>query len=437
MRVKFWGTRGSIPSPGRRTLRYGGNTLCVELRSDSGQIVILDCGTGLRELGYTLMNEAGPLVATILISHTHWDHTQGFAFFAPATRRENRFTIYAASSVDKGVLEVFSRQMDYLNFPIALEERPASMAFRELGEETFNLEDVQITAQYMNHTVLTLGYRISCGGASVVYATDHEPFSPTLYRSGSSRPSLADIVHAGDRRHVDFLRGADLVIHDAQYTAAELANRHNWGHSSLEYAVDVCVAAGVKQLAFIHHDPDRSDDEIEQLEAAAQARARAWGSHLIVRAAAEGSQVVLPEVYHAVPRGTGALGQPGRARRSRVLVVDDEPALVHYVEMVLTRDGYDILKASNGRQALDVIEHEHPDLVLLDLMMPEMDGLEVLEHLRSSTDYSDLPVIMLTAKSAEDDIVRSFEGGVTDYINKPAAASVLRSRVRRWLLSRE
>jgi CheY-like chemotaxis protein len=437
MRVKFWGTRGSIPSPGRRTLRYGGNTLCVEVRTDGGQLVILDCGTGLRELGYALMSEPEPVAATILISHTHWDHTQGFAFFAPAARQENQFTIYAASSVDKGVLEIFSQQMDYLNFPVSLEERPASMVFREVGEETFSLEDIQITTQYMNHTVLTLGYRLSVGGVSMVYATDHEPFSPTLYRSGATRPGLADIVHAGDRRHVDFLRGADLVIHDAQFTAEELVSRQNWGHSSLDYAVDVCVAAGAKHLAFIHHDPDRSDDEIEQMEAAGQARARMWESDLRVFAAAEGLQVELAEAAQTARSDVGAPTQPGRNRRSRVLVVDDEPALVHYVEMVLSRDGYDILHASNGRQALVVIEQERPDLVLLDVMMPEMDGLEVLKRLRSSEDFCSLPVIMLTAKSAEDDIVRGFEGGVTDYINKPAAASVLRSRVRRWLLSRD
>jgi CheY-like chemotaxis protein len=311
------------------------------------------------------------------------------------------------------------------------------MVFREIGEEAFNVDDIQIRTQYMNHTVLTLGYRVSCGGVSIVYATDHEPFSPTLYRSGTTRPTSADIVHAGDRKHVDFLVGADLVIHDAQYTINELANRHNWGHSSLEYAVDVCVAAGARQLAFIHHDPDRSDDEIERLVAAGQDRARSMGSDLQVHAAAEGAQIVLPEAIHTSLPGSEAPGQPGRGKRARVLVVDDEPALVHYVGLVLGRDGYDILQASNGRQALEIVQQEHPDLVLLDLMMPEMDGLQVLKQLRSSAEYSDLPVIMLTAKSAEDDIVRSFEGGVTDYINKPAASSVLRSRVRRWLLSRE
>ena len=176
MRVKFWGTRGSIPSPGRRTLRYGGNTLCVEVRTDGGQLVILDCGTGLRELGYALMSGPEPVAATILISHTHWDHTQGFAFFAPATRPDNQFTIYAASIVDKGLLEVFSQQMDYLNFPVSLEERPASMVFRELGEEMFNLDGIQVATQYMNHTILTLGYRLTAGGVAVVVAPQASPW---------------------------------------------------------------------------------------------------------------------------------------------------------------------------------------------------------------------------------------------------------------------
>lgn len=437
MRARFWGTRGSIPSPGRRTMRFGGNTSCVEVRTDGGQLIILDCGTGLRELGRTLAKETRPIVATVLMSHTHWDHTQGFAFFAPVARPENQFTIYGASSADKGVLEVFSQQMDYVNFPVALEDRPASMSFRAIGEETFAVGQTQVRTQYLNHTVLTLGYRLSCGGVSIVYATDHEPFSPSLYRSGMANPGLADIVHAGDRKHVDFLTGADLVIHDAQFTAAELAERRNWGHSSVQYAVDVCVAAGVKRLVLTHHDPDRSDDEIERLETLAQKRARDARSDLQVFAAAEGTQIALPETAETAPASETERALPGRGRRARVLVVDDEPAMINFVRVVLGRDGYEILKASDGREALEMIARECPDLVLLDLMMPEMDGYQVLQELRASPDFRELPVIMFTAKTGEEDIVRSFAGGVTDYIDKPVAASVLRSRVRRWLMNRE
>ena len=400
MRIRFWGTRGSIPTPGPRTLRYGGNTACVELRTDDGHLFILDCGTGLFELGRELAGESQPIVGSMLLSHTHWDHTQGFAFFGPAYRKGNMFTVYAAPGVDRSLSDVLAQQMDYLNFPISLEERGAAVKYEEVGEETFGVDNVRVRTQYLNHTVLTLGFRIMSGGASVVYVADHEPFSPGLYRSGVTNPTLADIVHAGDRKHVDFLRDADLVIHDAQFTEAELECRHNWGHGTAEYVVDVCVAAGVKQVALFHHDPDHDDALVERIESDA----------------------------HPLT---------GRPAQARILVADDEPGLVQVVGAVLAKDGYEILAARDGEEALEVIRREHPDLILLDVMMPKVDGYGVLRELRATPEFRDVPVIMLTAKVGEEDIVRSFEGGVTDYISKPAAPSLLRSRVRRWLLSQE
>ncbi len=438
MRIKFWGTRGSIPTPGQRTLRYGGNTLCVELRTDAGQRLILDGGTGLRELGRTLVQEAGALDINILISHTHWDHTQGIPFFVPLTRPEDRITIYAISGTGKNVGEVFARQMDYANFPVPLEERQGQIAFRDIGEGELTIGGIRVQSRFVNHTILTLGYRITYGNACVVYATDHEPFAPSLYCSDVAEPDLDDIVHAGDRNHVRFLADADLVIHDAQYTVAELNRRRGWGHSSLEYAIEVCVAARAKQLALIHHDPDRSDEALDCLEAAGQAYARRLGSDLKVFAAAEGMEIVLPETEQrlATPSSTQTATLDTKPR-SRILVVDDEPAMVQYLTVVLTRDGYEVLQALNGHEALALIRQKPPDLVLLDVMMPEMDGFQVLRELRASEEFRDLPVIILTALTAEQDIVRSFEGGVTDYIDKPAIPAVLRARVRRWLLSRE
>ena len=437
MRVRFWGTRGSIPTPGPRTLRYGGNTACVELRTDDGHLFILDCGTGLFELGRELAGESQPMVGSILLSHTHWDHTQGFAFFGPAYRKGNMFTVYAAPGVDRSLSDVLAQQMDYLNFPISLEERGAAVKYEEVGEETFGVDNVRVRTQYLNHTVLTLGFRIMSGGASVVYVADHEPFSPGLYRSGVTNPTLADIVHAGDRKHVDFLRDADLVIHDAQFTEAEFERRHNWGHGTAEYVVDVCVAAGVKEVALFHHDPDHDDALVERIESDAQERARARGSNLRVVAAAEGLVFNLPESADGEPGDETWHPSTGRPAQARILVADDEPGLVQVVGAVLAKDGYEILAARDGEEALEVIRREHPDLILLDVMMPKVDGYGVLRELRATPEFRDVPVIMLTAKVGEEDIVRSFEGGVTDYISKPAAPSLLRSRVRRWLLSQE
>ncbi|MGC8879352.1 MAG: response regulator [Anaerolineae bacterium] len=438
MRVKFWGTRGSIPTPGRHTLRYGGNTICVEIRTDAGQRLILDGGTGLRGLGRALIQEGHPLDIDILISHTHWDHTQGIPFFAPMARPENHITIYATSGTDRDITEVFARQMDYANFPVPLDERQGQVEFREIGEEEFNIGEIRVQSCFVNHTILTLGYRICCGNVCIAYVTDHEPFAPSLYRSDAADPGLDDIVHAGDRKHVEFLADADLVIHDAQFTAEELAHRRDWGHSSLEYAVEVCVAAHAKQLVFIHHDPDRSDEELDRLEAAGQAYACQLGADLKVFAAAEGMEIELSETGEALATSSATCPVSLEARRhSRILVVDDEPAMVHYLTTVLTRDGYEVLQATNGYEALALVRQHSPDLVLLDVMMPEMDGFQVLRELRASEGFRDLPVIILTALAGEQDIVRGFEGGVTDYIDKPITPAVLRARVRRWLLSRD
>lgn len=435
MRVRFWGTRGSIPTPGPGTLRYGGNTACVELRTADNQLIILDCGTGLRELGKVLDRQPQPISGHILLSHTHWDHIQGIAFFAPAFRSDNQFTFYAAADANQRMFDALSMHMDYLYFPLSLAELAAKLSFKEVGEEVFSIGSAQVKTQCLNHTGLTLGYRIYSGGASVVYVADHEAFSSSLYRTGVSRPSLADIVHAGDRRHVEFLTGADLVIHEAQYTWEEYAHRRNWGHSPIEYVVQVCVAAGAKHLVLTHHDPDHDDEVIQQIEVSCQQMARRLGSDLRVQAAAEGMEVVIPERDAPVTLETDTVSSENRSEPACILVVDDEPEMLQLISVVLSKDQYRIVTASSGRQALEIINRDRPDLVLLDVMMPGLDGYAVLKQLRLAPATRNLKVMMVTAKAAEEDIVRSFADGVTDYVSKPLSPAVLRARVRRWLLN--
>jgi CheY-like chemotaxis protein len=434
MHIRFWGTRGSIPTPGPGTVRYGGNTLCIELRTDDGTLFILDCGTGLRWLGQKLLREPQPIVGNILLSHTHWDHTQGFAFFDPIFRKGNQFTIFAVSGVDRSLSEVLSGQMDYLYFPLTLDELESTIIFKELAEETFNVGDVQVRTQFLNHTVLTLGFRIKAGGRTVVYVADHEPFSTNLYRAGVKNPSLDDIIHAGDRRHVEFLADADLVIHDAQYTTDEYVTKHNWGHSTMEYVLEVAMAANVKQVLLSHHDPAHDDDYLGALEAHLQDKVRASGSDLNLMLAAEGLEIHLPEAADQAPEDLAAQTTSPRYRPARILIADDDPSLVRYVEAVLRKDEYEILSALNGKEAIDLALEEHPDLILLDVMMPKLSGYEVARQLREKPEFQDTPIIMFTARANEEDIVRSFESGVNDYIGKPAKPSLLRSRVRRWLM---
>ncbi|MEJ2558981.1 MAG: response regulator [Anaerolineae bacterium] len=288
--------------------------------------------------------------------------------------------------------------------------------------------------QFLNHTVLTLGFRITSGGTTVVYASDHEPFSPSLYRAGVENPSLADIVHAGDRRHVEFLAGADLVIHDAQYTNTEYPDKRNWGHSTMEYVMDVAIAAGVKQVVLTHHDPEHDDDFLEQQEARCQAQVRELGSDLHVAVAAEGMEIYLPETADQMPEDMTAQTISTRFGSARILVADDDPDMVRFIRAVLSKDKYHILAARNGEEAVEIARREHPDLILLDVMMPKLNGYEVAQQLRAMPEFQNIPIIMFTARADEEDIVRSFELGVNDYIGKPAAPSLLRSRVRRWLM---
>jgi phosphoribosyl 1,2-cyclic phosphodiesterase len=261
MRVRFWGTRGSIPTPGPTTVRYGGNTSCVEVRSASGTLVVLDCGTGARLLGEHLLAESGrtgsPAIGSILVGHTHWDHIQGLPFFAPLFQPGGRWDIYGPRGLGSSLAQTLGGQMQYQYFPVSLDQFGAEVAFHDLVEGRFEIGDVTVRTRYLNHPALTLGYRIEADGVVVAYLADHEPHDPELAAGGAPAPGTED------GRHVEFLAGADLVIHDSQYLAAEYAAKRGWGHSTVEHVVDAAVAGGVRRLALFHHDPTRTDAALD------------------------------------------------------------------------------------------------------------------------------------------------------------------------------
>jgi phosphoribosyl 1,2-cyclic phosphodiesterase len=290
MRVRFWGTRGSIPKPGPGTVRYGGNTACVEVRSDSGTLVVIDCGTGAHDLGQTLLAEAKagarPLRGHVLISHTHWDHIQGIPFFAPLFVPGAEWDVYAPRGLAQSLRDTLAGQMQYTYFPITLEHMGAAVRYHDLVEGGFRVGDIDVRAQYLNHPALTLGYRLEADGAAVVYACDHEPFARRL-ATGEGE------IDGQDRRHAEFLAGADLVIHDAQYTAAEYPAKVGWGHSTVEYAAAVCRHAGARRLALAHHDPLRDDDALDRVVDEARRGQDGKAPPLDVFAAAEGLSVEL------------------------------------------------------------------------------------------------------------------------------------------------
>jgi len=186
MKVRFWGTRGSIAKPGPGTVRYGGNTACVEVRSAAGTLVVIDCGTGAHGLGQALLAEAGPrpLRGHLLISHTHWDHIQGIPFFAPFFVPGAEWDVYAPRGLALSLRETLAGQMQYTYFPITIENMGATVRYHDLVEGGFTVGDVEVRTHYLNHPALTLGYRLEADGASLVYACDHEPFARRLAAGG-------------------------------------------------------------------------------------------------------------------------------------------------------------------------------------------------------------------------------------------------------------
>lgn len=435
MRVRFWGTRGSIATPGPGTNRYGGNTSCVEVVTNSGVQFVLDCGTGARPFGMDLMARAPkPVRATILLSHTHWDHIQGFPFFGPLFVPGNEFTICAPSGVGHSLASVLAGQMEFTYFPVALDQLPAIIEYRDLSEGTYDFNDVRVVTQFLNHPAISLGYRIEADGAVLVYACDHEPFATALWREGARPGLIESIVHGGDRRHALFMRHADLLIHDAQYVPEEYAAKKNWGHSTYEYVIELAAAADVRQLALTHHDPGHDDMSLDGVQASARELARKRNFSLHVLCAYEGCEleVKAPDtVWSRSPAIANAgVSSPGRLR---ILVVDDDPNLRLLVNSALQHDGYTVMEAEDGEQGLKRAQSDHPDLILLDVSMPKMDGITVLQHLRTRNDAQEIPVLMLTAQGGESTIRVAFDAGATDYLAKPFTVPQLTTRVRACL----
>jgi phosphoribosyl 1,2-cyclic phosphodiesterase len=284
--VTFWGTRGSIPTPGAHTARYGGNTSCVALEGPGEQLVILDAGTGIRGLGTTLVErQNGAVQAEILLSHTHWDHIQGLPYFKPFFAAGNSVRIWGSKQGATSLDEILHLQMDPAVFPIPLTAVAATLTVQEVraGGE-FTVGGFRARAMQLRHPGTTLAYRLvpAAGGRSVAYVTDNE-----LGPGGSY-----DTPSTWHRDLLKFLSGVDLLIHDAMYTPAELETHRGWGHSSYEEAVALAAEAGVKRLVMFHHEPEHDDGALDAVLAAARRSAAQRGS-LEVIAAQEGMHLSL------------------------------------------------------------------------------------------------------------------------------------------------
>ncbi|HEX5829383.1 MAG TPA: MBL fold metallo-hydrolase [Gemmatimonadaceae bacterium] len=288
LRLRLWGVRGSIPAPGPRTVRYGGNTPCVELRGPTGDLLILDAGTGIRELGVSLAaHSASPVNGHILLTHAHWDHIQGLPFFAPLFAEGNQFVIWGSRQLQPRLAHVLRDQMAPEVFPVRFDQLAAAIEVREVGEAGQLLGECLVQSHPARHPGGALGYRVApCNSpeASLVYLPDNELAPDVPYQ---------DVPADWRDRLVTFARDAAVLVHDTMYTAEEYRSHRGWGHSTYEDAVALAIDANVGTLVLFHHEPARTDDELDALVEHCRRHVAARGGRLAIVAAAEGLELTI------------------------------------------------------------------------------------------------------------------------------------------------
>ena len=265
MKIKVWGARGSVPSPGPEMNRYGGNTSCVEVTFSDGETLILDAGTGIRSLGVAMA--AGMPNINILLTHLHLDHIQGLMFFPPCFKSDSRITIWGPSSPEASLEHRIARYISAPLSPVEVRELPCDVSFRDTPASEWELGSARIRAESVTHRGPTLGYRITEGEQSLCYIPDHEP--------GLGAP--IDSVEPEWISGYDLAHGAQLLIHDCQYTDEEYPERIGWGHSPLEHTLSFARRTEAERLVLFHHDPLHSDDFLDSFLGTAVERWEALG----------------------------------------------------------------------------------------------------------------------------------------------------------------
>lgn len=282
--LRYWGVHGTLPVPGKDNLRYGGNTSCVTMSLGQDHLFIFDAGSGIRSLGTYLMGQKKRVSARIFISHPHWDHINAFPYFAPLFIQGNEFEILGAAHGEISLEKMISDQMDGIYFPVTMREFGARVSFREIGEQTLQVDGAVVRSMLLSHPGRCLGYRVETGNRAICYVTDNELF-----------PSDLPQHNAHYRQHlVAFVKDADVLITDTTYTDDAYRSKIGWGHSAIGEVVRLSHDAGVKELHLYHHDPDQTDDDIDLKLAAAQRLLSELGSATKCIAPAEGDIVTIP-----------------------------------------------------------------------------------------------------------------------------------------------
>lgn len=292
MFLKFRGTRGSIPTPGDQTLKYGGNTSCIECVSETGERIIFDAGSGIRPLGLELVDQM-PLSVSIFISHTHWDHIQGLPFFVPLFVEGNKINIFGTPDPAslKTIKDALSLQMEYRYFPVRETELKSTIHYETLSEgQVVEIGDTRISCIFMNHPILNFGYKVEENGKSFFFTGDHERYVSSYTADSPEYHDHQQIMEEKQERLIEFIKGVDVLIADSQYTQEEYEQKVGWGHSTYRGCVAMAKEAGIRRLYLTHHDPTRSDAALDLLNDKLQKK---YGDDLDVTIAREGMEIII------------------------------------------------------------------------------------------------------------------------------------------------
>lgn len=436
MNVTFWGTRGSIANGSSSNVLYGGNTSCVEVRTKAGTLIVLDCGTGGFSLGQTIISSSSyPNRGHLLISHTHWDHIQGIPFFAPLFESNQHWTIYAPSGLHQSLQETLAGQMNYTYSPITLNDMGANIEYRELVEGVLKIDDVRIITRFLNHPALTLGYRLEADGATLVYACDHEQVSKKAV------PEEEELVNQ-ESAHIEFLRDADLVIHDAQYTAKDYQEKAGWGHSTAEFAVAASLKGGVRQLALTHHDPASNDKKISDLVGELRKELKIKRHKLDVVAAAEGLTLDIEPVEDKKAQSHGA-GFPAEAgdqtaiREHTLFLGTLQPDSDKLIRQAANAENIPIQTVSRSGKATKSFGSQAPSLIIVDARTP-VEELHEIHRIVSPwmrADQPEIPIVVITYGENEKlQLDEEITDLATDWMTWPFSEQYARTKLRAWVL---